>query len=200
MERIKVVGLCGRSGSGKGYVSSRFFECGIPSIDTDRVYRESVLSGPCLCEIVSEFGDSVLNEEGRLDRRSLAAIVFAPGCEEKLVRLNEITHKYILQETLKLIERYEAEGHRSVIIDAPVLFESGFDKICDLKVCVTAPREVSVMRICERDSRSREEAERRLDSQIDESELVLMCDEAIVNDGESDVCVRVRQIIDKYRL
>ena len=85
-----------------------------------------------------------------------------------------------------------------MIIDAPVLFESGFDKLCDVKICVTAPRELSIERICARDNRSRSEAEKRLDSQKSESELILLCDETVVNDGIADLDTRIREIIDKY--
>lgn len=200
---ITVIGLCGRSGSGKGYVSRKFFERGIPFIDTDKLYRDKVLKSdngmsPCLCEIVSEFGTGVLDVDGNLDRKKLAEVVFADGNEDKLIKLNDITHKYILEETLKLIGYYEREGYRAVIIDAPVLFESGFDKLCRVKICVTAPRDIAVERICLRDNRSPREAESRLDSQLPEGELIKLCDETVVNDGVTDLDERIGEIIEKY--
>lgn len=197
----KIIGLCGRSGSGKGYVCERFLQYGIPSIDTDKVYRD-ILSGEnseCLSELVSEFGEGILND-GRLDRRALAAIVFAKGNEEKLLMLNTISHKHILKETRLLIARYEREGAAVVIIDAPVLFESGFDSICDITLCVTAPDTVCIERICKRDNRSEGEAKSRLASQKTAEELRELCSYEIVNDGDSDLDGQIAAFLEKYSL
>ncbi|MBE6586865.1 MAG: dephospho-CoA kinase [Ruminococcaceae bacterium] len=195
---ILVIGLCGRSGSGKGYVCERFSAFGIPSVDTDKVYREILEKegSQCLAELVAEFGKDILSE-GKLDRRALSAIVFAPGNENKLERLNAITHKYILSETNERIESYKKNGCRAVLVDAPVLFESGFDSICDFTLCVTAPDSVCVERICARDSRTKEEALSRLANQKSADELRRLCSFEIVNDGEADVLAQVLEVINK---
>ncbi len=200
-EKTKVIGLCGRSGSGKGYVCNRFLQYGIPSIDTDKVYRD-ILSregSECLFELIHEFGESIA-VDGKLDRRALASIVFAKGNEDKLRRLNEISHKHILKETRLMISQYEKEGAGAVIVDAPVLFESGFDSICDITLCVTAPDSVCIRRICERDGRSEEEAKSRLASQKSVSELREICSFEIVNDGVSDVDAQIAAFVEKYSL
>ena len=82
------VAIVGPSGSGKGYVCERFLKLGIPSIDTDKVYREilSRENSECLSELILEFGESIISD-GKLDRRALAQIVFAKGNEKKLERL-----------------------------------------------------------------------------------------------------------------
>ena len=199
---VKVIGICGRSGSGKGFVCRVFKSFGVPCIDTDLVYREllSLEGSPCLREIVSEYGDIVLNSEKKLDRRALANIVFSDKSGNKLKRLNSITHKYILNETLSLIESFSREGFESVIIDAPVLFESRFNELCDLIFCVTAPTDILIDRICERDGRSKAEAVARLESQMDERALAQLSDEILVNDGCSDVSEQVSAIVKKYGL
>lgn len=197
-EKIKVIGLCGRSGSGKGYVCEAFFDLGIPSIDTDKVYREILdkEGSPCLAELTRRFGDGILDERGKLCRPFLAAIVFADT--EKLSALNGITHKYIHEETVKLIEKASDEGKRAVIIDAPVLFESGFDSLCDVTLCVTAPEGVCVERICERDGRTKKEAIARLSSQKSAAELRELCDFEIINDGKADVNAQVIAFFERY--
>lgn len=200
MSTFKVIGLCGRSGTGKGYVCARFAAFGIPSIDTDAVYRGIVADkdSACLSELVSFFGREILDSEGHLCRKSLSTIVFSD--REKLGVLNSITHRYILEETEALIEKARSEGKRAVIVDAPVLFESGFDRICHIKICVTAPDEVCIKRICKRDSRTADEARVRLASQKSEETLRDLCDEVIVNDDNADVETRVREIVERYAL
>lgn len=199
MSNVKVIGLCGRSGSGKGFVCEAFLRFGIPSVDTDKVYREiiSEKDSPCLKELSEEFGSEILNGEGALDRRALAKIVFASGAEKKLQKLNGITHKYILEKTLSIIEKHEKDGKRAVVVDAPVLFESSFDKICHITVCVTAPDEVCVQRICRRDNISEEDATARLSKQIGNCELLSRCGFSILNDGVSDVTSQVGKLLNE---
>ena len=202
-EGLFTIGLCGRSGAGKGYVSKCFQMKGIPVIDTDAVYRSITDgSGPfeCNAELASVFGQDILREDLSLDRRRLARIVFAEGAEYKLKMLNEITHKYIFVETLRLANLHKKAGARSIILDAPVLFESGFDYYCDKKLCVTCPHEVSVSRICQRDGISAFDAERRLENQMPQDELRARCDGEIVNDGKTNILSEVDRIIELWGL
>lgn len=203
--KIKIVGLCGRSGSGKGYVCSIFERLGIPSIDTDAVYKALVMGccgnpTPCLSAIIEAFGDRVLNEAGDLNKRALADIVFAPGNESRLQQLNTITHKYIKKETQKQIVSLKNAGFSTVLIDAPVLFESGFDKMCDLIFYVHAPAAVLVQRICARDGITEQQAVRRLDAQLSDTELALRCDGVIRNDGVSDVEAQAVRLVRQFSL
>jgi dephospho-CoA kinase len=181
------IGLCGRSGAGKGYISLLFSERGIPAIDTDAVYREmtapaDVLS-PCMRDLVSEFGEGILNPDGSLNRRFLADLVFSDTGENARKTLNRITHAHILHRTRQLAEAYADAGSPMVLIDAPLLFESGFDSLCRFTVCVSAPDEVCVARIMTRDGLTEAEARRRLASQIPREELEERCDFTVVNDG-----------------
>ena len=181
---MKIIGLCGSSGSGKGYVSMLFTKYGVMSIDTDRVYRETTTKkgSECLMELTTEFGSSILTEDGELYRPKLAEIVFSD--KEKLDKLNKITHKHIKKDTLALLDQYKSEGVRAVIIDAPVLFESGFDKMCDFTICVTSPIERKIDRIMTRDQITREQALARLNSQKSDSELIKLSTYQIDNSGK----------------
>ena len=192
---MKVLGMCGGSGAGKGYVCQCFAAHGIPSIDTDAVYHSLTdRSSPCTAELKAYFGSSVLHGDGSLNRTALAAIVFAPDGGEKLKKLNEITHKYIKTETEKEIERHRQAGAPAVIVDAPALFESGFDRMCDRVIGVFAPREKRIERILRRDGITRERAEARLAKQIPDAELQARCHYCIFNGGE-DVERQVEAII-----
>lgn len=203
IDGLKIIGICGRSGSGKGYVSRMFSLFGIPSVDTDAVYRDIISGGArteCVGELVSVFGSSIIDDEGKLMRKKLANIVFAEGASDKLRMLNQITHKYILAETLRICSEYKKQGKKAVIIDAPVLFESGFDYYCDIKLCVTANDEIAVSRICQRDGIPEFEAKRRLCSQMSVSCLRELCDGEIVNNGKADIIEQIKAIIEKFGL
>ncbi len=182
---MEIIGLSGGSGSGKGTVAKMFLNFGIPSIDADKVYHElTEKPSLCLSELVSAFGTEILNVDGGLDRGALGKIVFyGEGAEKRREKLNQISHKHVLSRIRELISEYEGKGAPAVLVDAPLLFESGFNSECDLVILVTADREVRIARITERDGISREAAERRINSQISDEELSSRVDFVIDNSG-----------------
>ncbi len=182
-----VIGLCGGSGSGKGAVSEIFGALGIPSVDTDAVYHELIShDGPCLRELSRAFGDSVVRD-GALDRATLRNIVFTPpDVKQKQALLNSITHKYVIERTERLISYYSSRGCVGVIIDAPLLFESGLDKRCDLTVAVVSDTNLRIARIMIRDGIDYVTARRRIDAQLSDRELIARTDHFIRNDGGLD--------------
>lgn len=183
---MKIIGLCGGSGSGKGSVCDLFALYGIPSVDTDMVYRD-LTSGrsDCLEALVSEFGEDILTPLGSLDRAKLRLAVFGGAdAEMQRRRLNEITHSHILDRTREILSVYEKEGREFAIVDAPLLFESGFDKECDVIIAVTADKEQRVLRIVKRDGLSPEAARDRIESQLSDGELVSRSDYVITNNGD----------------
>ena len=183
------IGLCGSSGSGKGYVSKKFKAYGVEYIDTDKVYRDIAIFGSdCVNELCGYFGEGIVSEDGTLDRKELSRRVFeGDNAAEHLKVLNEITHKYIRYETVRILEENESKGVIATIIDAPVLFESGFDKLCDVTVCVTAPTELKIKRILKRDNIPLEKAKARLQSQLPDEILREKCDYEIVNDDSGSL-------------
>ena len=197
---MKIIGLCGGSGSGKGSACRIFRECGITCIDTDAIYREiTASSSECLTALEREFGSEIIDKKGALNRKLLAEIVFSgEGSESRLVRLNEISHRYILDETRRRLKHYEETGAIAAVVDAPVLFESGFDRECDLIVCVLADKEIRIERIMRRDGISREEAEKRIASQLSDEELINRCDYIIRNDRDLEFLeAEVKSVIKK---
>lgn len=159
-----VIGLTGGSGSGKGYVSSLFAAAGVPSLDTDMVSRLVCMSGSdCVRELAERFGGGILRPDGSLDRAALAALAFAD--EASTAALNGITHRHILAYCRRWLDRLRADGAPAAIIDAPQLFESGFDAECDTVVAVVADEDLRLKRILSRDGISSEQARLRLSRQ-----------------------------------
>lgn len=195
-KKLFLVGMCGRSGSGKGYVSKIFMEYSIPSIDTDLVYKTMVgpseSISPCMAELCKNFGDEIINSDNSLNRQKMREIVFGES-RESLQLLNKITHKYIIDETIKIAERLYNDGFPIVIVDAPLLFESMLHKKCDYLICVAASDETSIRRIISRDGISKKDAEKRLSSQMSLNDLIKKCDTVIYNEDTPDVKDRVAE-------
>ena len=183
---MKIIGLTGQSGAGKGMVAALFFEYGIPSIDTDAVYHE-LLTPPsaCLDELVDEFTDAILSEDGTLNRPALAALVFeqSPLGKARHLRLNEITHRYVIERTMAMLAEYEAKGCIAAIIDAPLLIEAGLHNRCDRVIAVLADRDLRISRLMQRDNLDLERVCQRLDAQPDVSFYALHADVLIYNNG-----------------
>ena len=190
---MKIVGLCGGSGAGKGFVGQIFADGGIPVIDTDAVYH-GLVSGksPCLDELRATFGDGIIAHDGSLDRVKLAAIAFSDEHNHKM--LNKIAHRHVLDKVREIISELESDGARAVLVDAPMLFESGFDSECDLVIGVIADEKTRLKRIIERDGISEERAIARISSQLPNDELIKRCDVIIENNGTDSLFGRVSEI------
>lgn len=186
---MRIIGLCGRSGSGKGSFANVASENGFYVIDCDAVYREMVSQySDCLKEIESHFGESVI-ENGALNRKKLASVVFAD--KEKLSLLNKITHKHIIAEVRHILSELDEDSY--VIIDAPTLFESGANEICDMIVGVIADDAACIGRITSRDSITEEQAVSRLSNQLTNDFIIENSDYIIYNDSAYDEFLKASQ-------
>jgi dephospho-CoA kinase len=185
---MKIIGLCGGSGSGKGTVAEIFSVFGIPSVDTDKVYHElTSRKSDCLDALVSEFGEAILNDKGTLDRKALSALVFGDGAAAvKRQSLNKITHKFVLDRTREILRDYELMGAKAALVDAPLLFESDFDKECDLIIAVVADMNIRIDRIMLRDGITERSATLRVKTQLPDDYLSSRADYIINNSGSLD--------------
>lgn len=181
---MTVIGLTGPSGAGKSTVCSIFKQNGIPVISADSIYRDICIPrSPCLNDIVAAFGNVTL-PDGTLDRKTLAKEVFSDS--EKLKRLNNITHGYVLDGIRKKLSSLSESGCTLAVVEAPQLFESGFDSECDLIVSVLCERNKRKERLIIRDSLTDEAIEKRISSQLDDNYFRLHSDEIIENNGSLD--------------
>lgn len=169
MTEAVILGLTGPTGAGKSTVARILLEQGCAVIDCDRVARETVEHcAPCLEQLKTEFGNDIVGADGKLDRRLLAQRAFSSASKTK--RLNEITHPWILKavdDEIAVLKR--GGGAFCIVVDAPLLFESGADAICDRILAVVAPLGVRLTRIVRRDGISREQALSRIRAQQKDS-------------------------------
>ncbi|MBP3591599.1 MAG: dephospho-CoA kinase [Clostridia bacterium] len=193
---MQVIGVCGGSGSGKGELCRLFAEIGIPSIDTDALYHDMTAGRNSLTEaLAARFGEDILDENGALCRSRLAAKVFAPDASAELADLNRIAHFHILAGVRVWLAECKEKGLPAALVDAPLLFESGFDRECDVIIGVTAPKDLRILRIMQRDKISAEDAERRIAAQQSDAYLIERCGYHIINAGDIDsLRMRVREI------
>lgn len=163
---MKIIGLTGGTGSGKGFVSDRLKQRRAYVIDADILAHKIIeKSKPAYNEIVEYFGNEILDQNGDIIRRKLGNIVFTD--KEKLSFLNKCTHKYINIEILKIIDevKTQSDKYNAIVIDAPLLAEAGLTEICDDIWVVYADPSVREKRIMERDGISQEQAKDRIASQ-----------------------------------
>ncbi len=171
-----VIGLCGRMGTGKSEALRIFSSLGFNVIDCDEVSRAVCLPGEkCLEELVSVFGTDIVSVEGFLDRSALANKCFSSQENTKI--LNDITHKHILSRVRDWIKSCNG----NCVVAAPLLFESGFDKECDVTLALTAPFETLLKRMNGRFTE--EDFRNRLNRQYSDDFLKENCDYVIENSG-----------------
>ena len=190
-----VLGLTGPSGSGKSSLLRELSISGAVIIDCDQIVRELQIAGTaCYAAIVSEFGNDVVDHENhRIDRSILGPIVFSdPG---KLIKLNAITHHFVLERIHSRILEYEKNGTELIVIEAGAYFESGMDQMCDLTIYLTAPRQILIQRICSRDKLSVQAAEKRLNSQFNSIEAIRRSDIVLLNDGDPSLLRHFSRLI-----
>ena len=182
---MKVIGVTGPSGAGKSVCCQYLEKHGIPWINTDAVYHR-LIDSPSLCvaQLKDAFGTEIINEQGGVDRSVLSAIVFSDQTKQKLETLNGITHKFVKAETLCLLDEYSKLGVAAATVDAPLLFEAGFDELCDLCIAVIASRDVRIERIVERDGISRERASARVNAQKTDEYYTSRSKYTITNDSD----------------
>ena len=196
------IGLTGPSGAGKGTVASLFAAHGVPSIDTDKVYHDLLIPpSACLDELSARFGTGILTPDGMLNRGALAAIVFAEGHGTDLADLNTITHRHILAKTREMLAAYAAQGVPAVLVDAPQLFESGFDAECGFILSVLAPYELRLARIMARDGLDEARAKARLDASPTDDFFRARSDAVMINDGALDAMeAEVRRLLTAWEV
>ncbi|MGP4082671.1 dephospho-CoA kinase [Pseudalkalibacillus sp. R45] len=176
-----IVGLTGGIASGKSTISEMIQEMNIPVIDADKIAREVVLPGePAYKQIVEFFGTGILEEDSRLNRKKLGAIIF--NDEEKRLKLNSIVHPAVRK---RMLERRDEllEKHEAVVMDIPLLFESKLTHMVDRTLLVYVDKETQLKRLMGRDHSSSEEALSRIRSQIPLDEKKKWANEVIDNNG-----------------
>lgn len=191
---MKIIGLTGNSGCGKGAVAEIMSRQGALVLDCDKIAHDNMApSGVAYDEIVANFGRDILNEDNTINRKALGSVVF--NNSEKLALLNEITHKHINSFIDKAISINQDKS--AVVIDAPLLIEAGLISRCDSVWAVYAPIEVRLERVMKRDGIDRESALLRFKNQLSFQEIKKYAD--VIIENNADLYELEKIVLDKMR-
>ena len=189
-----VIGITGNSGSGKTEIAKKLAKrLDASLINADEIVREMSKPGQIYYQKILEiFGKEITIENG-LNKRKIAEIIYNDS--EKREELNNLTYKYIVDEIKAQVEREKAT--QNIVLDAPLLFESGLDKICEHTIAIFAEEKIKIKRICKRDNISEDTAIARLNIQKDNQYYVDRAEISIQNNGKieeidlEDICIKI---------
>lgn len=176
----KILGLTGGIACGKSTISAYLKEFGLPVIDADECSRVVVEKGSIGLEKLTEiFGNKILENDGTLNRKALGQIVFSDS--EQLSLLNSVMEPLIREE---ISRRLNQENNADlVVLDAPLLIEQHYDKICDFIMTIDVSKKIQLERLIERDNLSEDEAKSRIESQLSSRERNGFADVVIDSSG-----------------
>jgi dephospho-CoA kinase len=179
---LLLLGVTGGIASGKTTVANILENLGAHTIDFDMLARSVVEPGKqAFQEIISTFGNEILLNDGGLDRKKLAGIVFED--EEKRRRLEGMTHPRIFEEFARRVGQIAAKDPHGILqAIVPLLFEFNLQYLFHKVLVVYVPKETQIKRLVERDGITKEEAAKRLKAQLPISEKVMYSDFMINND------------------
>ncbi len=187
------IGVTGGIGSGKSVVCSLLHLHGIPVFNADiEAKRLNDTSAEVRKALTRHFGKD-LYEGDRLNRQQFAKLIF--NDKQNLAVANGIIHPALAKRFNDWCSAQSRFTH--VAIDAPVLFEAGFDAHVDTVVVVYSPKELRVKRVMERDQVDREKVEARMQSQLPEEEKLKRANHVICNDGRHSLIVQVTDLLAK---
>jgi dephospho-CoA kinase len=189
------VGVTGGIGSGKSLVCRIFRMLGIPVFEADAVARMLINNNETIREnLIHLFGPDIYTNEGAIDRKQLAGQIF--NNRNLLLKVNEIVHPQVrnnfIEWAAKLDEPY-------VVHEAAILFESGFFKMMDFNILVTAPESIRIQRVIERDRLSMEQVVERIGRQWKDDEKAKLADIVIINDDKELIIPQIIEIDRKLR-
>ena len=192
------VGLTGGIGSGKSTASRYFESLGAFVLDADEEAKELITSNETVQhELISEFGTDIIDGTGRVDKKKLSRVAFQD--EDHQQRLNSVVHPYIFNLIDKEFNRvFNDKKHGVFIVDAALIYETGFDAHLDYVIVVTAHLKNRMERALGRETLSREEILKRVGFQWPEEEKVNMADFVVHNDGtEVELQKNIESLIKK---
>jgi dephospho-CoA kinase len=172
------IGLTGNIGTGKSTAARIFEILGVPVYHADKQAREILESELVKAQITELFGKQVLNPLNQVDRKALASIVF--NDKDKLAALNNLIHPLVEADFSEWCEKFADQKY--ILQEAAILFESGFDRLFDATILVTAPEELCISRVMSRDGSSREMVSNRIQNQWSQDKKQELSDYVIVND------------------
>lgn len=182
---VLTVGITGGIGAGKTTVCKIFEELGAKVIYSDELAKEIMENDESLKKKIKKIFGEKSYIGGKLNRKFIADIIFSSDEKRKL--LESIVHPAVIKRILSDLKKIADEGkYNFVIVEAALIFESGFDKELDYVLVVDADDEIKIKRIMERDKCSKEEVLKRMRAQLDSKIKRELADMVIINDGDID--------------
>lgn len=180
---MRVLGVTGGTGTGKSSVCAILKEEGGIVIDADVVAKELQRKGEdCYKDIVGYFGEDILLEDGEIDRKKLADIVFGDASER--LKLNSMVHARVGEMMKRLVAKVKEDGTaKFIVLDVPIPVEDGFFDTCDCIWAVAANNDLRIRRLMERNGLTESQAEARIASQMSNREYSEIADCTIDNEG-----------------
>ncbi len=192
-----IVGLTGSIASGKSVLSEYFRKLSAYVIDADKIYQELTMPNSALVKLIAfEFGSSVINEDGSLNRKYLSSLVFSS--EEYRLKLNRITHPAVINAIIEKIN--EAIDKKIIIVSAPLLIEANFLDIFDYLIVIDSKPELQIERLILRDKISSDEAQKRISAQLSSNEKIKYADFVIDNNKSLEYAYQQAKAIYKKLL
>ena len=189
------IGITGNIGSGKTTVSKIFEVLDIPVFYADDAAKQVMVEDTILIDALKkEFGDESYFKDGSLNRKHIASIVFSN--EAELTKLNSIVHPAVFRAFDLWVSTIKNAPY--VLKEAALLFESSSYKMCDYSIMVTAPLELRINRVIQRDGFTRAEVESRDAKQFSEEKKIQLADFAIRNDDTELVIPQVLALHKKF--
>ena len=194
------VGLTGGLACGKSFVGQALVGLGCHLIEADQLGHEVLLpDGEAYADVIREFGREILNPDGTIDRKRLAAQVF--GEPERLARLNELVHPHVIRREQKLMVQFaRLDPNGITVVEAAILIETGSYKRFDRLILVECDEELQIERALKRDHGDRAEVLARLERQMAAGEKRKFADYVIDTSGsKEETLTRVREVYDSLR-
>ena len=196
MKKTKLIGLTGQSGAGKSTASEYLRSIGLTVIDADNLVKEIYDNDSiCLKAVCAVFGNDIV-KDNILDRRLLAQRAFSSKENTKL--LSNIVHPFVTAKCLSILKETDED---IIIYDAPQLFESNFDAVCDCIISVVADENIRLERICKRDNISEELALMRMSVQLDEEFFIKNSNYVLKNNSTKENLIsQLQEIFSKIEV
>lgn len=192
---MRIIGLTGGIASGKSTVSSLLAGLGAAIIDTDVIARQVVAPDePAWRDIVAWLGEGILQPDRTINRARLGDLVFSDS--EARRRLEEITHHRIKEKALAHLAKLRRDGAGAAVLDAPLLYEAGWDKLVDEVWVVYAGPDIQLARLMSRDKLSRGQAAARMAAQMSLTEKARLAD--VVIDNSTDIATTEKQVAEAW--
>ncbi|NQU85260.1 MAG: dephospho-CoA kinase [Mariniphaga sp.] len=174
------VGITGGMGSGKSIVCKIFKLLGVPVFEADNVAKKLLDTDPQIKdELINLFGESIYIDKKGVDRKKLASIIFNDNIA--LQNVNEVIHPHVGESFYGWVTKQDVPY---VIHEAAILFESGFYKLMDINIHISAEKELRLKRVMERDNISKEMVLARMDKQWTDKKKAKLADAVILNNNE----------------